>query len=267
MHTAEQLDRSMFSVRIAGQQADRSDVFPDWLATDRLGVVVWQPFGAVGASHLIQLAITCFYDLRPERRGPNGVYPEIYLFHVGGRHGDHSPYDFWPARKEVFVDADPRDVLDQINDKGITRLAVPDGSAVPATHRPKERETALDRIISAFAYSPTGQTPGGDLVIAGLVKQTEMNARNTFQPDRLLARLGASLPANFKENDPEYNIRLRARMNEAPADERARAQALRSKIASAGLVSESYKRIAVDIAVDMLAPTADHVPVNSLATD
>ena len=162
MHTAEQLDRSMFSVRIVGQKADRSDVFPDWMATDRLGVVVWQPFGAVGASHLIQLAITCFYDLRPERRGPNGVYPEIYLFHVGGRHGDHSPYDFWPARKEVFVDADPRDVLDQINDKGITRLAVPDGSAVPATHRPKERETALDRIISAFAYSPTGQTPGGE---------------------------------------------------------------------------------------------------------
>ena len=261
MHTAEQLDRSMFSVRIAGEEADRSDVFPKWVACDRLGVVVWRPYGAVGASHLIQLAITCFYDYRPERRGPSGIYPEIHLFHVGGRHGDHSPYDFWPARKEVFVDADPREVLDQINDKGITRLAVPDGSGVPVTHRPKERETALDRIITAFAYSPTGQTPGGDLVIAGLVMQTEINARNTFQPDRLLARPGGSLPANFKENDAEYNIRLRARMNEAPTGERASAWTRRNEIANEGLVSESYKRIEVELAVDMLAPTQPQATV------
>jgi hypothetical protein len=255
MHTAEQLDRAMFTVRIAGQEADRSDVFPNWMATDRLGVVVWQPYGAVGASHLIQLAITCFYDFRPERRGPNGIYPEIYLFHVGGRHGDHSPYDFWPARKEVFTSDNPRHVLDQINDKGITRLAVPDGSRVPVTHQAKERETALDRVSSAFAYSPIGQTPGGDLVIAGLTPQTEMNARNTFQPDRLLARLGSSLLANFKENDSGYGDRLRARMNEAPAGERASAQRRRNEVANAGCVRESYRRIEVDLALDMLAPS------------
>jgi hypothetical protein len=149
---------------------------------------------------------------------------------------------------------DPRHVLDQINDKGITRLAVPDSSRLPVTHRAKERETALDRIGSAYAYSPTGQTPGGDLVIAGLTPQTEMNARNTFQPDRLLARLRASLPANFKESDPGYNDRLRARLNETPPGERARAQARRNEIANAGCTSESYTRIEVDLALDMLAP-------------
>jgi hypothetical protein len=254
MHTAEQLDRSMFAVRIAGREADRSAVFPNWMATDRLGVVVWQPYGGVGASHLIQLAITCFYDFRPERRGPNGIYPEIYLFHVGGRHGDHSPYDFWPARKEVFTSGDPRHVLDQINDKGITRLAVPDGSRVPVAHQAKERETALDRISSAFAYSPTGQTPGGDLVIAGLTPKTEMNARNTFQPDRLLAHLRSSSPANFKENDPGYSDRLRHRMNEVPAAQRANVQARRNEVANAGCVSESYKRIETGLALNMLAP-------------
>lgn len=92
-------------------------------------------------------------------------------------------------------------------------------------------------------------------MITGLTPQTEMNARNTFQPDRLLARMGSSLPANFKENDPGYGDRLRARMNEAPAGERASAQRRRNEVANAGCVRESYRRIEVCLALDMLAPT------------
>ena len=48
-----------------------------------------RPLGATGASMLIQLAITAFYDVKPSRREVT-LYPEIYLFHVGGRHGNHA---------------------------------------------------------------------------------------------------------------------------------------------------------------------------------
>src|SRR5262245_7080336 len=114
MHTAPQLDVSQFAISRHGRQATRADLLPDWTPYDRLGVVVTESFGAVGASHLIQLAITAFYDVRPERRAarldgvdPRAIYPEIYLFHVGEVHGDHSSFDFWPARKEVLVEDDP----------------------------------------------------------------------------------------------------------------------------------------------------------------
>ena len=56
------------------------------------------------------------------------VYPEIYLFHIGGPHGDFSYFDFWPPRKEVQVAASqPVSLLEAINAHGITRLAMPLG--------------------------------------------------------------------------------------------------------------------------------------------
>ena len=160
---------------------------------------------------------------RPERRGPNGIYPEIYLFHVGGRHGDHSPYDFWPARKEVFVDADPREVLDQINDKGITRLAVPDGSAVPADASAQGARDGSGPHHQRVCLLADRSDPrwGSRHRRAG---DADGDQRTEYVPAGPAACApGWSLPANFKENDPEYNIRLRARMNEAPTDERASA--------------------------------------------
>jgi hypothetical protein len=55
------------------------------------------------------------------------AYPEIYLFHDGGPQGDHNSFDFWPPRKEVFIDGgDPVAMLSEINARAITRLAVPD---------------------------------------------------------------------------------------------------------------------------------------------
>src|SRR4051794_6215608 len=99
MHTARLFDSSHFRVSRSGQVTTREDVFPDWTAHDRLGVVMTEPFGAIGAIHLIQLAITAFYDARPARRvgrrHADALYPEFFLFHVGGAHGDHSALDFW----------------------------------------------------------------------------------------------------------------------------------------------------------------------------
>jgi hypothetical protein len=71
VHTARQFDASHFRVTRDGQPAKCEDLFPEWDPHDPLSVVVTQPFGALGASHLIQLSITAFYDVRPTRRaGP-----------------------------------------------------------------------------------------------------------------------------------------------------------------------------------------------------
>ncbi|RWE06186.1 MAG: hypothetical protein EOS23_31720 [Mesorhizobium sp.] len=67
-------------------------------------------------------------------------------------------FDFWPRRREKILTDDPHTVLDAINDFGITRLAVPDG--IEIEHRPKEEDAALDRIVTAVAYLPSGRQPG-----------------------------------------------------------------------------------------------------------
>jgi hypothetical protein len=68
MRTARQFDEGDFLVRIFGVIAHRDQLLENWRPHDRLGVVMHELFGAVGASRLIQLAITTFYDAKPSRR-------------------------------------------------------------------------------------------------------------------------------------------------------------------------------------------------------
>ncbi|MEF9604224.1 hypothetical protein O4J55_18480, partial [Paracoccus sp. PXZ] len=119
------LRTDMFAIRIGGVLAGLDDLFPGWTQLDRFGLVIDEPLGGVGATHLLQSAMMAYYDAKPSRRTSRAVYPEIHAFHIGKSHGSHAPYDFWPARREMILRTDDhREVLDAINDRGITRLAV-----------------------------------------------------------------------------------------------------------------------------------------------
>src|SRR6478736_8414522 len=100
MHVADQILVEAFEVRIGGERVGPEAVFPDWSRLDRFGIVVTEPLGGLGASLLLQLAIAKFYSVRPDRRASMPVYPEIYLFHIGGPHGDFSYFDFWPPGRK-----------------------------------------------------------------------------------------------------------------------------------------------------------------------
>src|SRR5258708_26780336 len=119
MRAASQLFVEAFEVQIDGERVSPDTVLRDWSPLDRFGIVVTEPLGGLGASLLLQLAIAIFYSVRPDRRASVPVYPEIYLFHVGGPHGDFSYFDFWPSRKEVRVAASqPVSLLEAINAHG-----------------------------------------------------------------------------------------------------------------------------------------------------
>jgi hypothetical protein len=185
VHTSRQLDRSLFDVEIDGRPATREDLIPDWGPLDRFGIVVSEPFGTVGASYLLQLAITAFYDVRPRRRDrERPVYPDVFVFHVGGRFGDHAFFDVYPPRKEVFVENQPAAILEAINDRGITRLAVPDRTRDDVRHGWKEPAQALDRIASAWAYSAAGRTKGADIAITSASPLAEANTKIAVHPSR-----------------------------------------------------------------------------------
>src|SRR5436190_24384995 len=98
MHVADQLFVEAFEVRIGDERVSPEAVFPDCSLLDRFGIVVTEPLGGLGASLLLQLAIAKFYSVRPDRRASVPVYPEIYLFHVGGPHGDFRG----PGRTSAF---------------------------------------------------------------------------------------------------------------------------------------------------------------------
>jgi hypothetical protein len=273
MHTAGQLDKSMFDVKIRGQASTREALLPRWQPHDRLGVIVHDPLGGVGASLLVQIAITAFYDARPGRRRGRPIYPEIYLFHVGGQYGNYGYFDYWPPRKEVFVDNKPASVLSSVNERGISRLLVPDRDPSTVDHDRWERSAAEDRILSAFAYSAGGRVRNADVEVYGTDPRTESNPTLTLHPDRAVARIRASRGAPAREGssaDAGVNDRrlfeelLVARIDEVPPDVRRIAARLRDQISENGVVMETYRRISVGEALGLLVkPASDIMPTGS----
>ncbi|SAL46127.1 hypothetical protein AWB64_04865 [Caballeronia sordidicola] len=251
MHTIALLRPDMFEVTIDHAQASIDALFPGWNALDRLGVVIDEPLGGLGASHLIQFFITAFYEARPRRRGELTVYPEIYAFHYGRPWGTHAAFDFWPARREVMVPGDPKELLDAINDRGITRLAVPDRAEALPEFRPKEVDHALDRIASGFAYHACGRVRDGDVTIRGMEKRTEVN------PGRVLRPVYLDRPVvsdkSFKETDTAYIKWLKLRAADITPAQNAQALKRREAILCDGVASETYRRIDVMEALARMA--------------
>ena len=85
MHVVTLLKADMFDVEIDGKPASIAQALPDWNPHDRFGLVIDDALGGIGATHLLQIAITAFYDIKPSRRTELTVYPEIYAFHIGLR--------------------------------------------------------------------------------------------------------------------------------------------------------------------------------------
>lgn len=167
MHSSTELARNSFVVEVDDAGATFDDLFPDFTAQDRLGVVVRQPCGAVGASCLLLAAVTAFYDIQRARSADFFVYPDYFLFEVGGRLGDHSMLDVWPDHKEVVVADQPEEILRAINDRAITRLVVQDGDPAEPLFERESLASARDRITSALAYSPGGRVTDADVRVTG----------------------------------------------------------------------------------------------------
>lgn len=257
MHVVSLLKTEMFDVEIVGCPASIAELFPDWHAHDRFGLVIDEPFGGLGATHLLQSAMMAYYDVKPTRRTSQAVYPEIYAFHVGRGYGAHAPYDFWPARREVILrTGDHREILDAINDRGITRLAVPDRPTRDVVHRPKEEDAAFDRIATAFVYSATGRVADADVTILGNDKRTEYNPSQTLRP---LADVAPTRPAvvggrPVKETEDDYLLWLIERDADVTQDDRDLGRSRRKTLKSpAGLTTESYRRVSVAEALKRLA--------------
>ena len=254
MHTAYQLKESQFSITIGGEASDREHLFPGWHKNDRLGIVVDEPFGALGASLLLQLAITAFYDVCPSRR-ESTLYPDIYLFHVGGRYGDHGHFDGYPPRKEVFVNDNPAEILEAINDRAITRLAVVDGPQDKVLHHFKEPASALDRITSAFAYTPSGRVTGANIEITATSKRAVKNVERVLFPNATYTEKppvrGKLAPTNDIPSD-EVLLSLAPRFDEVPVEIRDRLATQRNQISINHLPQESYRCLTVNEAIRML---------------
>jgi len=263
MHTAYDIKGDMFTIRLDGQETTREELL-DWELRDRLGVVINAPLGGLGVGLLTMVSITAFYDEPARKRRMRPLYPDIYLFHVGGPWGTHGGFDFWPDRKEVFVADDATDVLRAINSHGITHLAVPSGVPQKVVHRYKEPEAAIDRIKQCYVYDPSGKAADGDVVITASDDGVLRNFETSLTPEVMLDYMEVeverdkSLRVGTPAGDDARRAmdRLRARKYEVDRDGAPyKAVVARMKAAREGAgIEEHLRRIDVRTALGLLGP-------------
>jgi hypothetical protein len=246
MHSSRELRSNSFDIRVGGRPASLADVFEGFSDQDRLGVVVRRPCGAVGASALICATITAFYDIQ-RARGPDFfVYPEYYLFHVGGPHGDHARLDVFPRRKEPVLPDDPEALLEALNERAITRLVVEDGESGESELDAAELASARGRLVSCLAYSPAGRVRDADVRIAGN-DVTEGYVEAVLDPEARIEQLRAG-----DEGERVLAETIARRSAEAPREARAALAAGRAELVEDGRPVETYRRISVDEALTRL---------------
>jgi hypothetical protein len=224
LHSSRELRSSAFEVRLDGAATTLADVLEGFDAADRVGVVARRPCAVVGCSALLLAAITAFYDVQRARSEDFFVYPDYFVFHVGRRIGRHNRLDIWPPHKEVVVEGDPEELLRAVNDRGITRLLVEDGAPGDGGFARETLASAHARVRTTIAYSATGRVRDADVAIAS--------------------------------NDvaETYVAGVLAQSEEVPAAERERIGVARAALREDGRPVETYRRIALDEALGLLAP-------------
>ena len=234
MHTIDIMSYKDFDFEVDGHTASLEDIFPGYNENDRIGVLVRRPGGGMGASALLMSALTRFYDFhRPhlgDELGKLRIYPEFFVFHVGESHMNHSWMDIWPPHREVIVEDDPEQILEAINDRGITRLLVEDMLPNSSKFLRETMSSAKHRIVSALAYSPTGRVDQGDIKITSCASAEENVLDSLNRSDEL---------------SEEVKEQLRRG---------------RQSLYVEGRVTETYRRIELEDALHMLTQNTEPGP-------
>lgn len=252
MHTAFSLKVSMFDIEINGQSKTCEELL-DWRPEDRLGVILRSPLDGLGASSLMQLVTTAYYDVRPDRRkAPH--YAEIYLFHFGGPYGDFSSFDVTPHR-EVFLPADSGTLIEAINDRAITHLAVPDGPLTGSVFPWSEPEAARERIRHCFAYSADGRARDANVAIMSSEPGLRQDVELALDPMTLVENIERYLDAgdaDIQLFSRKLAQRVRGRVNEISADDKAAAKAHHEDSWENGMLRQTFRKIGLEDALSLL---------------
>ena len=106
----------------------------------------------------------------------------------GSDRGTLRKLDVYPAHKEVVVAPDPELILEAINDRGVTRLLVPDRAGAAPELARETRHSAQRRIRTALVYTSSGDTADGDVVVRG-------SAQSDAFINAMMAAAGRGMPS------------------------------------------------------------------------
>ena len=233
MHTLKEVKSADFEIKLNNKKILLSELFRNFDHIDRVGIVTRSHGGVLGASVLLMRLISAFYDTYRGKKlgnqaGKLRIYPEYFIFHVGSLLGSYGQLDIWPPHREVVIEDDTEQLLEAINDRGITRLLIEEGPEYPTTLLRETLSSAESRIVSLLYYSPNGKVANGDVAIENngsiskfvlkayedclAVLKDNVDAEIKFPKEKLTERI--HLTQTYKRIDLEKGIRSLSHSND-----------------------------------------------------
>jgi hypothetical protein len=218
MHTLEELEAADFRYVSDGRPVRKKEVMPELSIDGRLGIVMGHGTEGIGAGNFILSSVIDFYDTLQEQKQDFFEYPDFYTFQATTDPADYRMFDIYPNNKNVVTEADPEAILRAVNDRAIAILLVPNRSPSSPqiediTHRSAER-----CIESCYLYS----------------RQSQLD-NDSFQIEA-------------PRQPIEHWFRTTAESTSIPSDN----QTWRTGIADDQRISQHYRRISLDRALDYL---------------
>ena len=164
MHSSN-LRGTDFKIAKNGAAISHNEYFRGLSNRDRLGILAPNGIEGVGAVAIIMAHVTAFYDTYRTAGDDFFAYPNYYSFQSARPLASYTMLDIWPPHKDVWVENNPVDLLNGINDRAINILLLPDGAPTDPSYERPQLESALRTIETCYLYSADGEITDADLTI------------------------------------------------------------------------------------------------------
>lgn len=165
MHTLEAIEAGDISYEVDGQPVARDEVLPPISVASRVGVVMGDGAGGLGAGNFVLASVIGFYDSLGRLKTDFFEYPDFYTSQASANPADYQMLDVYPDHKNVAVDPSAESILRAVNDRAVDVLLVPNRSPGTPDIEDVTRRSAERRIESCFLYSPSGRLDGDGFTI------------------------------------------------------------------------------------------------------
>ncbi|MEM8863153.1 MAG: hypothetical protein AAGD96_33000 [Chloroflexota bacterium] len=155
MHSSD-LRSTDFKISYNSNLVEHADFFSNVTKATRVGVYAPNGTDGVGATALIMAYVTAFYNVYRKQGVDFFAYPSYYTFQHVRPLASYTMLDIWPRHKDVWVESNPVDLLNAINDRAINILLLPEQEPANPSYEKAQLETTLQTIHKCYQYSANG---------------------------------------------------------------------------------------------------------------
>ncbi len=131
----------------------------------KLGVYSPDGIEAVGASNLILLFVTTFYDKLRSKSDDFNTYPDFYTFQCKKNLTDYGILDIYPIENNRLIQSGADALFDEIIKKDINILLLPQSNSVLSKFSNKQLSTLEEKIDACYLYAQNGKVQNANLII------------------------------------------------------------------------------------------------------